>query len=516
MRLTPNRFARSLPAALVLLALMVVPAAARRLDVEVWTDRGDDAVYEPGDAMRVKVRTTEDAYLLVYEIDSEGSVKLLFPWKRGSGRIEARSTLRLPDESSDLQLVVEEKTGQGFLVAVASDHPFRELPWYLRPFDPQAASVGYEDPADEAEAETEGIDEKGRIVGDPYVAMERIRRRVVGETGDSQSRTGARSTEHASDYSTGMASAYSTYYVHEQVRYPRYICSDCHRSNRWAWWEGFDPYYTRCSVVDFRVNWSWCWGPQLWTGYVPYYYYVVRSDCPPRYSQFAENRTRFSSWDGWNRFNDMSGGQLRRYKGQSPAPAPVGYTPPPPRGLSWRQGQTPPGIVPPEVRRQSGAPGDPRGWLQRDRGDGKPVFRDDPRGRPTVGGEPRPGGNNRPGEGERPRDWRQWKPRAESPPRGGNAPAPPEQGGQEGQNPPSGQGGERTPNSWRPRHDRPSPPSAQPDSPRQEQPRQAPPQQDPPRSDPGFRPPPASDAPKWSPPASKTNPPKGRSGHGKD
>lgn len=485
MRLTPSTIARMVPAALLLLVFAVAPALARHMDVEVWTDRGDDAVYQPGDAMRVKVRTTEDAYLLVYEIDSEGTVNLLYPWRRGTGRIEARRTLRLPDDASDYQLVVERATGQGFLVAVASERPFRELPWFLRPFDPQAASIGYEGDPEGRDRDEEGFDDKGRVVGDPYVAMERIRRRVMGEQGTTD----------------GFASAYSSYYVHEQVRYPRYICNDCHRPNRWAWWDGFDPYYTRCSVVDFRVNWGWCWGPQMWTSYLPYYYYVVRSDCPPRYQPYYTNRTRFSSWDGWNRWGELWGGQLRRFK---PAPAPVGYSPPPPRGVIWKQGQTPPGFVPPDVRRQSGPPsGGPASWMQRDRGDGKPVWREGQRERPDNGG----GGTVAPGGDRRERPaWRDWGRRRGDTP----APAPGGQGGQGEQ----GDRGERERPAWRggdsPRN---GPPRQEP--PRNEPPRNDPPRQDPPRDSPppSWKQPPP-EAPKWAPPPPKPFTPKG-GGNGK-
>ena len=59
--------------------------------------------------------------------------------------------------------------------------------------------------------------------------MERIRRQVVEDSQDEES----------------FATAYATYYVHQQVRYPRYLCYDCHRPNQWSWWDGFDPYYTR-------------------------------------------------------------------------------------------------------------------------------------------------------------------------------------------------------------------------------------------------------------------------------
>ncbi len=498
MRANPSRFARVIPVALLLLIAAVAPALASRLDVEVWTDRGGDAVYEPGDPMRVKVRTTDDAYLLVYELDSEGRVNLLYPWNRGAGRIEARRTLRIPEAASNYQLVVEQKTGQGFIVAIASDRPFRDLPWYLRPFDPQAAAIGYErddrdrDAGDRSgDADDDNFDAQGRVMGDPYVAMERIRRRVMDRPADVET----------------FASSYASYYVHEQVRYPRYLCNDCHRPNRWAWWDGFDPYYTRCSVIDFRVNWSWCWGPQMWTSYLPYYYYTVRSDCPPRYQPWYNNRTRFSSWDGWNRWGELWGGQLRRYK---PTPAPVSYVPPPPRGAIWRQGQTPPGFVPPDVRRQSNMPGsNPAGWLQRDRGDGKPVWRDGPRVRPDgpgAGGGSNGGGDSR-GDGNSGKPaWRDGgRLRGNTPP-----PTPPSDGGGTREDRPVWRGGD-SPRNNPPRQDPPRQ-----DPPRQDPPRQDPPRQDPPRDNPPpmwKQPPP--EPPKWAPQPPKQEPPKGHGGKGK-
>ena len=495
MRANPSRFGRMIPAALLLLIAAVAPAFARRLDVEVWTDRGGDAVYEPGDPMRVKVRTTDDAYLLVYELDSEGRVNLLYPWNRGTGRIEARRTLRIPEDAANYQLVVEQKTGQGFVVAIASDRPFRDLPWYLRPFDPQAAAIGYErddrDAGDRgSDADDDNFDDQGRIMGDPYVAMERIRRRVMDRPADVEA----------------FASSYASYYVHEQVRYPRYLCNDCHRPSRWAWWDGFDPYYTRCSVIDFRVNWSWCWGPQMWTSYLPYYYYTVRSDCPPRYQPYYDNRTRFSSWDGWDRWGELWGGQLRRFK---QAPAPVSYVPPPPRGTIWRQGQTPPGFVPPDVRRQTNTPGsNPAGWLQRDRGDGKPVWREGPRVRPDGPGA---GGGN--GGGGAPQgDGNSGKPAWRDGGRlRGNTPPPPSDEGGTREERPMWKGGDS------PRNDPPRQDPPRQDPPRRDPPRDNPPRDNPPRDNPPppmwKQPPP--ETPKWAPQPPKPEPPKGRGGKGK-
>lgn len=312
MERTASRFAAVV--VLALTAAFAPPAAARPLGVEIWTDRGDDAVYQPGDRMTLKVRTSDDAYLLVYEIDTDGRVQVLFPSRRGSGFIEGRRTLRLPEDGTRTELVVERATGQGYLVAVASREPFRDLPWYLRPYDPQAESIGYDDDRedDERDEELQGFDDDGRVVGDPFVAMERLRRRVLHRAADSDD----------------FASGYASYFVHRQVRYPRYVCYDCHRQNRWQWWDGFDPYHASCSVFDLRVNWSWCWGPCGWTQFTPYYFYVVRSDCPPRYRSWYHDRIRLSSWDPPRKWYDLWGGPLRRYK----SPPPPGYAPPPSGG----------------------------------------------------------------------------------------------------------------------------------------------------------------------------------------
>src|SRR5580765_2515649 len=133
---TSSTTARALAFASLLLAVAAAPAFAK-LDVEIWTDRGDDAVYQPGDAMHLKVRTSADAYLLVYELDTQGNVNLLYPLKRGTGYIQGKDTFKLPEDVTQDELVVEKETGQGFLVAISSMEPFKDLPWYLRPFDPQ-------------------------------------------------------------------------------------------------------------------------------------------------------------------------------------------------------------------------------------------------------------------------------------------------------------------------------------------------------------------------------------------
>ncbi len=306
-------------------ALSSSVAMARGPSVDVSTDRGDEAVYQPGEDLEVTARCSDDAYLLVYEIDSEGYVHILFPYRQGSNLIEGRRTYSIPQSGASDELVVEGPVGQCYIVALASIEPLRALPWYLRPRNTQAQELGYYGKSDDEE----GVTAEGRIVGDPFVAMERIRRRVLEDPDDEES----------------FGTAYTTYYVHHGVRYPRYLCYDCHRPAHWAWWDGFDPYYSTCSVFSFAVNWNWCWGPSYWFGYVPYYAFVYRSDCPPPYRSFYSRGCWQSSWDGPRRWSTLWGGPLIRHKSSPP----VGYVPPtkydPQRG--WRPGsdRIPPGFL---------------------------------------------------------------------------------------------------------------------------------------------------------------------------
>jgi hypothetical protein len=371
--------ARSIFGAAALLCIAAA-APAHAMGVEVWTARGNEAVYQPGDRLEVEARASDDAYLLVYEIDADGRVNLLFPYRGSDGFVEGRRTYQVPPERANLDLVVQEPTGQCYVVAIASRQPFNELPWYLHPYDAAASEVGYVGERDDEE----GVTAEGRIVGDPFVAMERIRRRVVDDPEDADA----------------FATSYTSYYVHDQVRYPRYLCYDCHRPGHYAWWSGFDPYYTTCSVFDFRINSRWYWGPGYWFGATPYYYYVYRYDCAPRFHRY---RTHFwySSWDGWRRWCNQWGGPLVRYK-SSPPP---GYVPP----TRYRDGRVnPPGFLASGVVKGRGSlrTGPPSGHFAPARSEGGAADRNRGREAWRSGGAARPGAEPAPSGTSRDQGWR--------------------------------------------------------------------------------------------------------------
>jgi len=151
-------------------------------------------------------------------------------------------------------------------VAVASRFPFQDLPWYLTSGAPESEGAGRGDEDDELES--------GAIVGDPYVGMERLNRRILPSQGE------------------GDSDANETYfYIDRRVEYPRYVCADCHYSAF-----GFDPYLSVCPVIDIRIDATWVrYAPVRVRTARPRYYYWVRPNAPNRYRAWKE---RWSSIDG--------------------------------------------------------------------------------------------------------------------------------------------------------------------------------------------------------------------------
>ncbi|HEU4941344.1 MAG TPA: DUF4384 domain-containing protein, partial [Candidatus Eisenbacteria bacterium] len=233
-----------------------------RFQIDVWINREEGGVYRPGESMRVFFRSNADAYVLVYNIDTEGYIHLVYPFGPSDPvRVEGGRAYRVPARHDPYDLVADGPAGMEYVVAVASRHPFQDLPWYLSGRD--ADRDEYDDELD-----------SGQIVGDPYVGIERLNSRIIAPGAEDES------------------DATETYfYIDHRVDYPRYICADCHYSAF-----GFDPYQSVCSVVDIRIDATWVHYAPVRVGVVrPRYYYHVRSTAPDRYRVWKD---RWSSLDG--------------------------------------------------------------------------------------------------------------------------------------------------------------------------------------------------------------------------
>ena len=91
------------------------------LDVEVWVDKGEGAVYNPGDNIKIYFQASHDCYVVIYNIDTRGYVELLYPVDDDDDPfVEGGRVYRIPDRFDDYELTVDGPDGVEYIQAVAS------------------------------------------------------------------------------------------------------------------------------------------------------------------------------------------------------------------------------------------------------------------------------------------------------------------------------------------------------------------------------------------------------------
>src|SRR5215831_868974 len=73
---------------------------AGRTDVDVWINKDEGGVYRPGESMRVYFRSQTDSYVLVFNVDTEGYVHLIYPYgPEDPPQVEGARAYRIPSRS---------------------------------------------------------------------------------------------------------------------------------------------------------------------------------------------------------------------------------------------------------------------------------------------------------------------------------------------------------------------------------------------------------------------------------
>ena len=231
-----------------------------RLDVDVWINKDEGGVYRPGESMRVYFRSTGDGYVLVFNVDTEGYIHLIYPYGPDDPPfVDGGRAYRIPARSDPYDLVADGPPGIEYVVAVASPYPFQNLPWYLSADRAEGDRPNLADDDDDTDS--------GQIEGDPYVGIDRIIRRIAPPGREDR-----------------IATNETYFYIDRRVEYPRYVCADCHYHPFY-----FDPYVDACSAFEIRVDATWAHYAPIRYGTVrPRYIYRVRSSAPTRYRQWKQ------------------------------------------------------------------------------------------------------------------------------------------------------------------------------------------------------------------------------------
>jgi hypothetical protein len=92
--------------------------------VSVWTSPGSGALVYPGQDMTIRFSVDRDAYVVVYDIDTRGQVRLLYPERPGDdGYMRGGRVARIPGPQAGYRLMVTGPEGVERIVALASDRP---------------------------------------------------------------------------------------------------------------------------------------------------------------------------------------------------------------------------------------------------------------------------------------------------------------------------------------------------------------------------------------------------------
>ncbi|MCK4236693.1 MAG: DUF4384 domain-containing protein, partial [Candidatus Krumholzibacteria bacterium] len=113
-----------------LLSLPLYSVELRKSRPTALIDRGDmtvslrliggkGSVLRPGRDIRLTFQTSADAYVIIYNIDSEGYVNLLFPEDGKPRSVKGRSVQFVPDQEKGIIWEVGDKTGIEYIHALA-------------------------------------------------------------------------------------------------------------------------------------------------------------------------------------------------------------------------------------------------------------------------------------------------------------------------------------------------------------------------------------------------------------
>ncbi len=213
------RVGRTLAALAITLAASgaVTRAMAQQpeLTARIWTDRSEDAILHRGERLRLYYRTAADAYVAIFQIDTNGTVRLVYPRSPEENHyVRGGRDYRLLFPSATWWYV-QDDPGVGYFFVVASPEPFdfNDLRYSHYEGGWDLSTVGR------------------NVYTDPYVAMDDYVATLVPDW----------------EY-VPYALDFLEYSVEDRYEYPRFLCYDCHTFRPYYTW---NPYLYTCT--SFRV-----------------------------------------------------------------------------------------------------------------------------------------------------------------------------------------------------------------------------------------------------------------------
>lgn len=143
----------------------------RPLDVEIELLGGDGRLVYPGQPVGFSFRVSRDAFVVIYDIDTEGRTHLLYPRSQWDPEFVQGGVLyHLPARGAGYRLVADGPPGEEFVVAVASDEPIAAR--WTDCWNGLAGRSEYDHMGDSSAR-------VGLVRGDRFLAMDQVASRLI-------------------------------------------------------------------------------------------------------------------------------------------------------------------------------------------------------------------------------------------------------------------------------------------------------------------------------------------------
>lgn len=205
-------FSSKLPAVELKKAKPAVSARGGDLDVSLRLIGGKGSILQSGHDINLTFQTNKDAYVVIYNIDIDGYVHLLFPADGKPTKVKGRKVHFLPEPGKGVYWEAGDKTGIEYIHAFAvkrSDMIKKEELLFL------------------ADSRKLPDEKRFRIDMDPFLAFNMIDEEILVDVDINP-----------------PASDHTYFYINREVDYPRFLCSKCHGSNNLS-----DPYAEECPEI---------------------------------------------------------------------------------------------------------------------------------------------------------------------------------------------------------------------------------------------------------------------------
>jgi hypothetical protein len=267
------------------------------LDIQVWTNKEDGATFYRGEDLAVYFRANHDCYILVYEIDTDGNINVLFPEYAGEGAfINGNKTYRIPPADADYHMEIGGAAGDEYIYAVASPSAFTGPDWMVY------WGLEYNEIGDDwvVYADAGRNDALDAIIG-----------RLASETGGP------------------FTSGYVSFNIEPQYRHYLYYPPQYYHYRYGSIWIGAD--YPGCEIFIDGIYYGItplyvpsilcgghvvilyyygypCWQDYFWVDYCGYY--RIDAAINYRYVRHIDRGNRYKYWSDW----DFGGKDYRRPK----------------------------------------------------------------------------------------------------------------------------------------------------------------------------------------------------------